>query len=354
MFGWTKAQVDLKTEEPERELARLEHGSDALEVGTTDAPFLIPTPTELCTGAETEESASHTLVRVHLDEQTLNVAKAQLPVEELFAAEVSKSHFSLSLKATTGEEMDEDEKESHRTRICWGELSVEHDPEKTTWMFKEAFRRQPPEKAGIIRPAYYNPVLEVMLQKKVAALTGQPAFAKMECQSMSLPREVPYSDSTKKDLRFDPVKHAADLRKVRGEDDVQELELATGQPTQKGRRGPRKAVTRLTVKQDEAKAMLALYINDKIADDPKAFSVRLRDTSLQLVCHAAGTSGPDGRPEGIDYVMFGGSFGGRCKPDKSTWKCERKENGGPLVMEIVVVKAWKQRWESVFEPRWDN
>lgn len=335
-------------DDPEKDLVRLAHGQDAVEVGTPDAPFIIPTPTELCTGAETEETASHTLIRIHLDEETFNVAKAQIPAEELFAAEVSKTHFSLSLKATTGEEMGEVDTSNNSTSICWGDLSVEHIPEKTTWVLRESFRRKPPEKAGIIRPAYYNPVLEVMLEKKTATVTGQPAFAKMECQRMSLPREIPHSatislDRTKN--RFDPVKHAADLRKMRGEDETLELELAAGQPVSQGVRGPRKAVMRLTVKQDDSKALLSFYINEKLADDPESFSMRIRDSSLQLVCHAG---------EGLDYVLFGGSLGGRCKPDKSTWKCERKANGGPLVLEVEVVKAWKQHWESAFEPRWDN
>lgn len=350
VFGWTKTMLDMASEDPEKELVRLNPGKYAVEVGTVEMPFIIPSATELCTGADCEETTTHTLVRLHLDEQTLNVAKAQIPIEELFGAEVSKTHLSVHLKATSGEEMAEEVKEHVTTKIMWGDLSVEHIPEQTSWILKDSFRREPPEKAGIIRPAYYNPVLEIKLAKKTPAFSNGSAFVKMESQRFSMPREVPHTGrstyQTQAMLRFDPKKHAAELRKLRGEEEPTELELATGGPgQQKGNRGPRKVVTRLTAKQDESKAVLSFYINDKLADDPESFAMRVRETSLQLICHAG---------EGIDYVMFGGSLGGRCKPDDCTWKCARKENGGPLVMEVEVKKAWARQWESVFEPRWDN
>eukprot|EP00439_Symbiodinium_sp_Y106_P082468 s636_g21.t2 len=178
IFGWTERQA------PKGVLKGLKIDVEAFKNIEPGEPedwnheiSTAMTPEQICTGITVSESESLVQVVIHLDEEALESATARVPLEEVFAADISAEMLSVYLRGDS-------------FSICAGRFSGKVVPEKSNWQISSVRRKNLPEGCTVKSPAFYNPALRIMLSKaKESFGNWDEVFQDFQCCSFGLPRD---------------------------------------------------------------------------------------------------------------------------------------------------------------------
>ncbi|CAJ1406028.1 unnamed protein product [Effrenium voratum] len=110
------------------------------------------TPEQLCTGIDIRESEGLLQVVIHLDDGALEGATGRVPLEELFAADISEDELSVFLRGDG-------------FQICTGRFTQKVVPEMSAWQIRSVRRKNLPEDCAVKSPAFFNPALRITLTK---------------------------------------------------------------------------------------------------------------------------------------------------------------------------------------------
>ncbi|CAE7664993.1 DED1 [Symbiodinium sp. CCMP2592] len=131
IFGWTERQA------PKGVLKGLKIDVEAFKNIEPGEPedwnheiSTAMTPEQICTGITVSESESLVQVVIHLDEEALESATARVPLEEVFAADISAEMLSVYLRGDS-------------FSICAGRFSGKVVPEKSNWQISSASWQHP-------------------------------------------------------------------------------------------------------------------------------------------------------------------------------------------------------------------
>mmetsp|Transcript_42832 Transcript_42832/g.99786 ORF Transcript_42832/g.99786 Transcript_42832/m.99786 type:complete len:530 (+) Transcript_42832:36-1625(+) len=279
------------------------------------------TPEQICTGIDIRESDSLLQLVIHLDEEALQTASARVPLEEVFAADISSETLSVFLRGDS-------------FSICTGRFSGNVVPEKSTWQITSVRRKNLPEGCTVKSPAFYNPALRITLTKaKERQGTWEDVFQDFQCCPFQLPRDrINWDERVKRCFVLSP---GCPNNKVGKSQRAQALvkEVETSQDLLLNR------------------VILLFHLEDKLlklCDQQKLsmhdlFSMRIgaRDVQVNFVADN-------------EYPMCFGGLGGFCVPEASTWEIfidEGKDQENPHpVLKLGLAKAdnSRGRWEQVF------
>mmetsp|Transcript_20005 Transcript_20005/g.46860 ORF Transcript_20005/g.46860 Transcript_20005/m.46860 type:complete len:562 (+) Transcript_20005:46-1731(+) len=324
-FGWTPLHISyqlmklLKSEE--ETLARVQPGApEEPEKGLCTGIL----PSKICTGIEDDQDESETEISVivHFDEETLELATGMVPMEELFAADVSAGAMEIYLR-------------SDEFALCSGSLLGLVIPELTTWEIKTVRRKKLPK--DIKAPAYYNPALRVTLVKAPGhQQRWGHAFSELRTPDFEPAKErINWTDRVQRALVLSPA--------------------APMSVTTKTERAV-KMCTRIDYSQDQLKAFLILHMEDKLeemsyrykVDLTTFFSLKVGEKMLQVNVVAD-----------AEYKICCGALGGKCVPEKTTWEMTKEKNSPEEDREHIAVKVGllkapdsRETWEEIYTS-WD-
>eukprot|EP00439_Symbiodinium_sp_Y106_P082475 s636_g21.t3 len=181
IFGWTERQAPkgvLKGLKIDVEAFKnIEPGEPEDGADWNHEISTAMTPEQICTGITVSESESLVQVVIHLDEEALESATARVPLEEVFAADISAEMLSVYLRGDS-------------FSICAGRFSGKVVPEKSNWQISSVRRKNLPEGCTVKSPAFYNPALRIMLSKaKESFGNWDEVFQDFQCCSFGLPRD---------------------------------------------------------------------------------------------------------------------------------------------------------------------
>lgn len=278
-------------------------------------------PENLCTGFDTWEDDATITLLVHLDTDTLELASARVPLEELFSTDVGANFMEVSLRGDG-------------YGLVWGELNGSVVPEMTTWQYHRSYNRygydshrKAPREFGLKCSAFFNPALAITLTKAESANWGEQVFKKAEGPKPAKPKEqAQYLDRVKRSLVLSPA--------------------APMDPKTKQERAE-KLCADIEHAQDNTlhKVVLTFHLESRLENDAGKFKVDLGDyfslkvteTTLELDCVADNP-----------YPVVMGRLGGEVVPDKTIW--EHAKEGDHLVIKVIMTKAKNSQtpWSDVF------
>jgi len=280
------------------------------------------TPDQLCTGVDSEENARFIFVVVHLDEDALESATAKVPLEELFAANVTADTLVVFLRGDS-------------FFICSGPLAGKCVPELTTWEISSVRRKKLPEGSDIKCPAFYNPAIRIRLVKaKGSEGSWGSAFEEMQSLSFQPPKErTSWSERVQRAMVLSP---GAPLNGSAKAERAQAL------------------CTNVEFSQDLLlnRVIILFHLEEKLAEicskfgvDPNTFfSMKVSERMIQVNVVAD-----------VEYTLCAGGLGGACVPDASVWELFTDQSLGKehLVLKLSLAKAESSRgrWAEVFT-RW--
>ncbi|CAE7261433.1 DED1 [Symbiodinium pilosum] len=281
------------------------------------------TPEQICTGINVSESEAALQLVIHLDEEALESATARVPLEEVFAADISADTLSVFLRGDS-------------FSICAGRLTGKIVPERSTWQIANVRRRNLPEGCNVKSPAFYNPALRITLAKARESYGNwDEVFQDYRCCPFGLPRDrIDWDERVRRCYVLSPSCPNNRVGKAqRAQDLVKKVE--TSQDLLLNR------VILLFHLEDKLLQLCLthrLYLHD-------LFSMRVgaRDVQVNFVADS-------------EYPMCFGGLGGCCVPEASTWEIFVDEGSGQEkdtphpVLKLGLAKAdnSRGRWQEVF------
>jgi len=322
IFGWTERQA------PKGVLKGLKIDVEAFKNIEPGEPedwnheiSTAMTPEQICTGITVSESESLVQVVIHLDEEALESATARVPLEEVFAADISAEMLSVYLRGDS-------------FSICAGRFSGKVVPEKSNWQISSVRRKNLPEGCTVKSPAFYNPALRIMLSKaKESFGNWDEVFQDFQCCSFGLPRDR---------IEWDERVRRCSV-------------LSPGCPNNRVGKAQRARdlLKKVETSQDLLlnRVILLFHLEDKLlqlCDTHKLhlhdlFSMRVgaKDVQVNFVADS-------------EYPICFGGLGGYCVPEASTWEIFMDEGSGEdgphpvLKMGLAKADTSRGRWQEVF------
>lgn len=276
-------------------------------------------PERLCTGVDQDEDEFTATLTVHLDEEAVQAITAEVPMEELFSADVRSSTVEVFLR-------------SDSLGICFGTLKGLCLPELTTWRITSARRRNLLKEWGIRCPAFYNPVLQITLTKADGhqGLWGG-VFADLQTPAFDPPKErESWTERVQRALVLSPgapLKEAVKAQRA--------LKMCTSVESMQD------TVTQRVTITFHLDASLEELAHKFKVDLTRFFTLKVGERMLE-VCVVADA----------EFTMVVGEFGGPVVPDKTTWEIV-KEKASPnspqetLALKLSLIKGGdRERWEN--------
>lgn len=282
------------------------------------------TPQQICTGLDLSESEKELQVIIHLDQQALTGATARVPLEEVFAADISADSLAVSLRGDS-------------FGICSGRLAGLCVPELSTWQVRSLRRKKLPKECDIKAPAFFNPALCIRLTK---ARTHQglwgDVFQDMTCTEFSLPREeIDWEERTFRCMALAPGNH--------------------GNAAAKAQRA-QALVKRVECSQDLLlnRVIIQMHLEEQLPGLCEKFRLQMGQLfALKVGATVVSVS----FVADCEYLMCLGGLGGACVPESSSWEVFMdeggEEEGAHPVLKLGLAKAehCRGRWSEVFT-RW--
>ncbi|CAJ1451565.1 unnamed protein product [Effrenium voratum] len=220
------------------------------------------TPEQLCTGIDIRESEGLLQVVIHLDDGALEGATGRVPLEELFAADISEDELSVFLRGDG-------------FQICTGRFTQKVVPEMSAWQIRSVRRKNLPEDCAVKSPAFFNPALRITLTKaKMCVGKWDEIFQDFQHCPFGYPRDrLDWSDRVNRCMVLLP-----------------------GSPSNKVGKAKRAQalVTRVEGKQDLLlnRVVLLFHLEDKLAWLCESQRVNMHDLFTFLVLSCFGCDGP--------------------------------------------------------------
>eukprot|EP00440_Ansanella_granifera_P061952 gb/GFBE01067168.1/.p1 GENE.gb/GFBE01067168.1/~~gb/GFBE01067168.1/.p1 ORF type:complete len:527 (+),score=106.83 gb/GFBE01067168.1/:1-1581(+) len=284
------------------------------------------TPEQICTGTGQMESETDFHVVIHLDEEALDGATARVPLEEIFAADVTADSLTVYLRGDS-------------FSICAGKFAGLCVPELTTWQIRHVRRRNLPEGCDIKAPAFFNPALCIrcIKAKPHSGMWGD-VFEELQCSQFGLPRErIDWEERVWRSMVLAPGNH---LNKAAKAQRAQAL------------------CTRVETSQDLLlnRVLILLHLEAQLPQLCQQFKLEM-STLFTLKVSASIVS--VGFVADSEYLVCLGGLGGSCVPEASSLELfmdegseEANEAPHPVIkLGLSKAECSRGRWSEVFT-RW--
>lgn len=275
------------------------------------------TPEQICTGIDMSQSDKDIRLVIHLNEEALDGATARIPLEEVFAADISANEFWVFLRGDS-------------FTLCRGLLAQLVRPELTTWQVRSERRRKLPEGCNIKSPAFFNPALVITMVKETRG-SQEKVFEDFQHCNYGMPKDrIDWSERIQRCMVLLP-----------------------GSPNNKVGKASRAQalVTKVESKQDLLlnRVILLFHLEDrlpKLCENHRVhmhdlFTLMIGERNVQLNFVADS-----------EYAMCWGVLGGACVPHSASMEIFMDATDGEEhpVLKLGLVKApsSRGRWDEVF------
>jgi len=324
-FAWSNEQVGQSI------IKELKVGSQALRSMEPGEPedwnheiSTAITAEQMCTGMDLFESETSVQIVIHLDEAALDGATARVPLEEVFAADITRDQVVIFLRGDG-------------FVIFKGKLNGSINQAQTTWKIRNIRRKNLPQDSDIKVPAFFNPALCIKLQKEGQPRLWQEIFAESQSTSFSLPRErIPWEERVARCQVLSPGAHTDKARKAeRAQDLCTKVECSQDL-----------LLNRVIIHLHLEERLTAMCQKFKVGLDG-LFSMKVGPRMIQVNFVAD-----------AEYSICMGGLGGECIPEASSWEIfiDGNEEDGiapHAVLKLGLAKSERNRgrWAEVFT-RW--
>lgn len=274
------------------------------------------TPEQICTGIDVMQSENSVSVVIHLNEEALDGATARIPLEEVFAADVSSEELSVFLRGDN-------------FTLCRGRFCERVAPKTSSWQIRSVRRRHLPEGCNVKSPAFYNPALIITVAKD-KVIPWDKVFQEFQHCNFGAPRD-----------------------RIEWSERVQRcMVLLPGSPNNKVGKASRAQalVKKVDASQDLLlnRIIILFHLEEKL---PKLcenhrvlmhdlFTLMIGERSVQLNFVADS-----------EYAMCWGGLGGACVPQSASMEIfmDGEEEPHPVLkLGLAKANSSRHRWDEVF------
>lgn len=274
------------------------------------------TPEQICTGIDIMESENMVQLMIHLNEEALDGATARVPLEEVFAADVSPSEVWVFLRGDS-------------FTLCNGRLAHPVRPAQSSWQTRSVRRKNLPEGCNVKAPAFYNPALLISLVKESSG-TWDKVFQDFHHCNYGMPRD-----------------------RIEWSERVQRcMVLLPGAPNNKVGKASR---AQALVKRVEAtqhsllnRIIILFHLEDKLTKLCESHRVSMHDLFTLMIGERSVQLNFVADSE---YAMCWGGLGGACIPHSASMEIFMDGEESHPVLKLGLAKAEnsKGKWEEVFK-----